>query len=409
MLDRYIENQLIKAFNSFKAVYLTGARQVGKTTLVQQIAKKLNISYITLDDSDVLQFAKDFPKLFFKKYKPPLVIDEVQNSEDIIMEIKQLLDKTHNPKTLLLTGSTDFMRNKKIRESLAGRFISLKLYPLSETEINKSKPWIDKLFKEQPEFSDKLVDLQQFAEKIYKGYFPPIRLQKLSDKQIRSWFDEYLQARILKDIQLLDEIRKADKIRMLLKLIAWQSGNLMNISNLARNVGVSMQTIEKYFALLQGIFLVELLKPYLTNISKREVKMPKVYMIDTGLMAYLNQIKPNQILSDRTTLGKLTETWVYSELRKELSYSENDLQLYFFRDDKKNEIDFLIENQDGTLAGIEVKAKERIKTDDIKHLKIICKKLKPKLKQIFIIYFGDKFLPVKNLCPTWLLPIANLL
>ncbi len=409
MIKRYIEKLLLQAFSSFKAVYLTGARQVGKTTLVQHIAEKLNITYVTLDDSDVLQFAKDFPKSFFQKYRPPLIIDEVQNSDDLILEIKQLLDSTNKPGTLLMTGSADFMRNKRIRESLAGRFISVKMYPLSETEINQTEPWLEKLLHSAPQFEDKPVDLDEFANLLYLGSFPPIRLSQMSEKQIKSWFNEYLQSRILKDIMLLDEIRKADKIRQLRTLIAWQGGSLMNFSNLAHSTGTALQTVEKYFALLHGIFLVELLRPYLTNVHKRAVKQPKVYLIDTGLMSYLNQIKPQQILSDRTVLGKLTETWVYAELQKEMSYSDRNLQLYFYRDDKKNEIDFLIEKDDGTLVGIEVKAKQRVRPDDLRPLRTICEKLQPRLQKLFIIYLGDKFLPVRNSCPTWLLPVGNLM
>ncbi len=406
MIERKIKSVVLDLLGTFRGVYLYGARQVGKTTLAKQIAQQLGWQYVSFDNTDVREFAINFTNKFFDKYPLPLVIDEVQKVPEIIPYLKMQLDQDSRPGQVLITGSADFRKMRGIKESLVGRVIGVKMRGLACSEISGRKEnLIDRLFQQDLPLVTVKTDLDAAMEMLIKGSFPELATKKLNIKQLQVWFQDYVEKRILSDIEEIAAIRGKEKIINFLYKLAWQSGGLLKKSSLAQMVEVSRPTAEKFFEVLESLFLTELLLPYFSNVHKQLSKVPKVYITDTGLLSFLLTVSPQTLLTDRTMRGKVFETWVYKELQKEISFSDNLYKLFFYRDERKNEIDFIIQNDRGQLIAIEVKAKSQVRDEDLKPLKLLASKLG--LSRLYVFYLGDMLLPRRAGEHTvWLVPLG---
>ena len=413
-IRRKIEDKLLWAMDNMRVVYLSGARQVGKSELVKQIAKSKGVGYITFDDDNIREFAQNNSQLFFSVNQPPIVIDEVQKAASVISQIKLEVDQRQRKGDFLLTGSVSLLSISKLSESLAGRIVFLTLYPFSVAEVKKWKfNFVEALFSDAP--FDYLVDLdvssyQQLIRRLLLGGFPENYFSEYNAVNI--WFEGYLQSRIKKDILQLTErgLYKMGIFDKLLRLLAHQAGNLLNINNIAQDLKVHHTTAKSYFTLLENIYLAEILPSYRRNIAKRVVKMPKVYFVDTGLLSYLLGMTENKLIySKQDYLGQILENYVYLELRKHLSFFVGRYGLFYYRDLKQNEVDFIIENQEGELVAIEVKSKSNILSSDLKGLKAFLSAVKQPVKNCFIIYGGQSLSALKLLDRTiYLIPALML-
>ncbi len=376
---------------------LNGPRQSGKTTLVKSLADDLEMHYITLDEPDKLTMAQNDPFNFLAFYaKKPLVIDEIQFAPQLIPYLKTMVDNSAQKGMFLLTGSADFMRMHEITESLAGRMVRYNLYPLSNAELQKKEfNIIDSLF------NNDFIDLKSYGkletvlDESIRGGYPEIVQY---DRALRDdWFSSYVQSRIQKDILELKNISlsKLHLIKSLLQLLATYDAELLNYNTIAKKLQIANKTVLSYVELLEAMYIIRIVPSFHINTSLRVIKSPKVHFIDTGLASYLLHIDKESLFQNKDSMyGSIIENFVFSELLKEATYSQSSVDIYHFRDLRKKEVDLVLENRDGTVIGIEVKAKASIKKDDLKGMIALAKECKERFKQGIIFYGGDEVRPL---------------
>ena len=357
----YRQRSLAKVINdvssSFPVLLLTGSRQIGKTTLLESCAGK-NRAYVTLDDWDERVLAKNDPSLFLQEHKPPIIIDEIQYETELFSYIKMHVDKNRNPGDFWLTGSQKFQLMQGITESLAGRVAVLDMLGLSAKEISgqayRSKPfipnqeWMDNARK-NPSYES---DLDNIFEKIWLGSFPKMVTENGKHRDI--FFRSYVQTYIERDIREILGVSNELAFYKFLRATAARTGQLLNYSELARDADIDSKTAKSWLSVLAASGLIYLLEPYHNNITKRLIKTPKLYFLDTGLCAFLTGWNTSKGLSLGAMNGAILETYVFGEILKSYWHNGKYPNIYFYRDSDQREIDFLLE-QNNSLYPIEVK------------------------------------------------------
>ena len=352
---RHADEAIRKLSRMFGAVLVTGARQAGKTTLLQAVAR--NAGYVTLDDKLQLVNAVTQSGTFFKDNPPPVFVDEVQYAPNLFPHIKIILDKEKKKGQFYLSGSQQFEMMKNVSESLAGRLGILTLPGVSLREIygvSFNEPFLpaDEYFaSRQKDKAD--IPYDDVWNIIHRGGFPELCANP--DFDWRMFFAAYVKTYIERDVRDLSQVGDEVKFMQFMTVAASCTGQLLNVASLARDVGISQPTAERWLSVLAASNLIILLRPYHNNITKRTVKTPKLYFLDTGLAAYLTRWNTPEVLKTGAMAGAFFETFVVSEIIK--SYANKgilDLPLYFYRDRDGNEIDLLIEDG-GTLYPIEIK------------------------------------------------------
>ena len=400
MIQRQVKNIVLGALDVFRIIYIDGARQTGKTTFVKQLSESKKYNYVTFDDDEILNLSEINLNLFFIQNPTPLIIDEVQKNPKIINKIKMLVD--NNPEIkgqFILTGSVDLLKSAQINESLAGRMVSYELYPFSFTELdNLNLNLTEILF--QDNFFDNFKDIKRKNEsdvitKLVQGSFPEVQI--IDEKYRNKWFANYLKARINKDIHSLIEnnLRKVEKIPELLKLLSNQTSNLLNVSKLASKLKISPVTVDNFIYLLEAMFLIEKLQPFEKNIGKQVKKTKKLYFTDTGLVSYLSKISEQKLMTNRQLFGQLLENYIYNELKKHISFSANNFEIFYYRDNKTYEVDFIIKNNKDEIIAIEVKSSQRVTEKDLKGLRSFKRGFEDKIKAMYVFYAGDIISAVK--------------
>lgn len=402
MVERKIKSSIIRGLENSRIILINGPRQCGKTTLVKQIAGEMGMQYITLDDPRKLDLAKNDPENFISHYKYPLVIDEIQYAPELIPYLKQSVDNINQKGMYLLTGSSDFYKSVKITESLAGRMLHYVLNNFSVTEINGYKEnVIDLLF--DPDitglkyFTEKQnnKDYKDVLQRIIIGGFPEI--QEINDDIRKIWFESYINARILKDVEAFFDIRRENKIYDLLQLLAGQNANLINNNSLSKIMKLDFKTVQKYILVLESMFLIKQVSSFSRNVNKNVIKQKKIHFTDTGLAASILNINLNSLIdNDRNMLGQFLENFVFTELLKENSFSRNRANIFHFRDLHKNEVDFILENHENRVLALEVKAKSIIRQKDLSGVFSFAKALKSKPFRIYVFYSGNELMPIAN-------------
>jgi len=347
---REISERLLRAAQDFPAVVLTGARQVGKTTLLKRIFP--GHTYVSLDDPITADLAEESPEEFLRRFPAPLLIDEVQYAPKVLRHIKTAIDRDrHQCGRFILTGSQKFQLMHGVTESLAGRVALFELEPLHLSEIHKGFPTV------YDEFSA--------ADFMIRGFYPELWRNPSLDETdfFRSYLATYLE-RDLRQIVNVTSLREFDRF---MRSCSARSGQLLNKSDLAKDLGLSAKTVGNWLGVLEVSNQVLLLEPYFGNIQKRLIKTPKLYFGDVGLATYLLNINANSI-ANHPLVGGLWETLVYAELRKNLKVRNSRASLYFYRDQQSREIDFVID-VGGGLHLIECKWKEIPQAIDAKSLK----------------------------------------
>jgi len=353
--NRHADETIRKLSKMFGAVLVTGARQVGKTTLLQEVAA--NAGYVTLDDKIQLAGAREQGGTFFKDNPPPVFVDEVQYAPNLFPQIKMILDRGRLKGQFYLSGSQQFEMMRNVTESLAGRLGILSLPGLSLRELYGVEcrlPFLptDAYFAARSK-DRAAVSYSDVWNVIYRGSFPELCANPDFDWQM--FFAAYVKTYIERDVRALAQVGDEVKFLRFMTVTAGCTGQLLNLASLARDVGVSQPTAERWLSILVTSNLVYLLRPYRNNITKRTVKTPKLYFLDTGLAAYLTRWTTADVLKTGAMAGAFFETFVVAEIMR--SYSNQgilDLPLYFYRDRDGNEIDLLIEDG-GVLYPIEIK------------------------------------------------------
>ncbi len=374
LTNRTLKETIQQASNSFPIILLTGPRQVGKTTLLESCSNE-NRGYVTLDNLEDRNLARNDPALFLQRYKPPLIIDEVQYAPELFSYIKIAVDKGKQNGMFWLTGSQKFHLMQNITETLAGRVAIIDMLGFSQAEIDgradKSTPFLPtEKWIENARDNSQPKQLMEVYTTIWRGSFPRIVLDKNMNRDM--FFNSYIQTYIQRDVRDLTQVGDELSFSKFLRAVAARTGQLLNYSDLARDVGIDPKTAKLWLYILETSGLVYLLHPYYSNITKRIIKTPKLYFLDTGLCSYLTSWTSPETLEAGAMSGAILETYIFSEILK--SYWHNGVadNFYFYRDNDQKEVDLIIE-QDNSLYPIEFKKTATPRKSDIKNFSVLQK------------------------------------
>ena len=394
----YIERHLASAVRnlerSFGAVLVTGSRQVGKSTLLKNTYPDL--PYITLDDPLLLASAAEETGTFFKITPPPVIVDEIQYAPSLFPYIKMFIDSTQKTGQFLMSGSQQFRMMKNVSESLVGRAGILTLMGLSLREINRISfnqpflPIIDYFNTRKKEVINN--DHNAIWKYIHRGSMPAMYA---NDIEWGEFYSSYTKTYIERDVRELTQVGDEIKFMKFMTVVASHTGQLLNQASIAREIGVSQPTIERWLSVLKVSNLIYLLQPYYNNITKRAIKTPKVYFLDTGLAAYLTRWNSAEVLQHGAMAGAFFETFVIAEIIKSYTNAGFEPSIYFYRDKEQNEIDLII-FQDGTLYPIEIKKHADPKREGISAFNIINSIAEVKRGTGGIICMYDRLCPLTN-------------
>lgn len=405
---RNISQSILKSLKNNPVVLINGARQVGKSTLTEELVRKnYKAQYLSFDDHAVLFAASSDPFGFLDKYDNPLAIDEIQRSPEIFMAIKKIVDGRKKSGQFLLTGSANVLTIPKVSESLAGRMILHNLWPLSQGEIRGKKEGFINFVFEQNKLPDlkKAIKQDKLAEIIITGGYP--RSLKAQDQEDRvEWMRSYVDTILQRDIRSLANIEGLKDLPHILSIIAERVGNLINLADISRITKLNKVTLKRYYILLQMVFLVTELPAWFVNRDKRLAKAPKVYLNDTGLACYFKQITKEDLLNDKNHLGSLLENFVVMELKKQITWNDKKPNIYHFRTQNGQEVDIVLEGQNKKIVGIEVKASSKIDAKDLQGLKKLKEIAGNKFTRGIILYTGEHAIPLDE--QFWALPINSL-
>lgn len=332
---RGIEKTIRKAAKGFPSLLVTGARQVGKSTLLRKVFNRYE--FVTLDDPFNRELANFDPEAFLAHHGRPLIIDEIQYAPKLFPYLKMEIDQNRKDYgRFILTGSQIFPLMKGVMESLAGRIAIFDLYPLSVSEI--------------PGFS--FYDQERLNETILRGLFPELQTNPAAETEI--WFNTYVTTYLEKDVRAIKAVSDLNLFQKFIRLLAARAGSLLNLSEVAKECGITQPTAKAWLSILQATYIIYLLKPYHNNHSKRVVKSPKLYFLDTGLLANLLGVSTTKSLIRSAMIGHIFENFVIMEVLKLFSFSGKRDCLYFYRSASGLEVDLLIETE-GELNAYEIK------------------------------------------------------
>ena len=408
MHPRHIAPLLADALSDTPVVLINGARQSGKSTLVQSLGASTGAprQYLTLDDVVVLNAARSDPAGFVNGLQGAVTLDEVQRVPELFLAIKAAVDRQRQPGRFLLTGSADVMLLPGMADSLAGRMEVLSLWPLSSAEIADSAALnrADALFfGNWSALAVPPCERGDLIARLLAGGFPDA-VTRTSARRREAWFDSYVQAILMRDVRELANIEQLTAIPNLLQLLATRSGTLLNFAELSRTAALAQSTLKRYFALLEMLFLVVRLPSWERNPGKRLVKAPKVFLPDSGLLNHFMAATPESLASKPGLPGAVVETFVLTELLKHVAFSVQRLSLWHYRTQTNIEVDFILENRLGQITGIEVKAGATVDGKDFKGLRHLQETEPGIFQRGIVLYGGREVVPFgENL---WAVPLS---
>ena len=393
-IKRHIENSIKTLEKMYKAILITGPRQSGKTTFLQN--HKPNIELLNFDDPSLRSEIINSPNLFFKNHSLPIALDEVQRAPEVFLPLKLQIDNSNKKAQCYLSGSQSFLLMKNVSDSLAGRLGIVKLFGLSQRE------------KFQLNFYDEFYPTENYIKKhkkfnlpydeiwneILRGGSPALFVNKDFNQKVfwQNYISEYLD----RDVRDLSQIGNLLTFHNFMQLLATQVGNLLNISRIASDLKINVHTVEHYLSILEASNIIYLLRPYSNNLSTRLIKTPKVYFMDTGLLCYLLGWEDSVTLRNGPMAGHIFENYVISEILKSFYNAlNNEPRLYFYRDKDMKEIDLIIE-KNMTLYPIEIKKHADPSKDDIKHFSVLKKFTNVKIDEGAVISFYDKIINITD-------------
>lgn len=385
MYKRSADSILQEALKISPSVLLSGARQVGKSTLCLSVKNE----YRVFDNLTQREAAINDPIGYIASLPKPVTLDEIQKVPEVLEGIKIDIDKNRVNGNFLLTGSANVLDMKKAKDTLAGRIIEISMWPLSQKEIrNKSEEnLIDTLFSKGVDGLKSIsISYEEILTAIINGGYPEIlKIDSIRGKSL--WYNSYISTYVERDIRDVGELRDISAFIRFFNIIAPRSCGLLNKSDLASDANLSESTVSNYLSMLEMIYQISLLQPYSSNISKRFIKSQKLFMTDSGVFSHLLDISSTDELINSTHKGEIIETFVYSELLKHISYSTTQAKIYHYRTNDKKEIDFILEKGSKIFA-IEVKSSQSIKMDTFKH--IIDFQKKSSLNVVGIVLYGGE-------------------
>jgi len=391
MYPRLIKQRIDTALSDTRVVLVTGPRQAGKTTLVQQIAGKSR-PFFTLDSATTLQAAQNDP-VGFVRGLDRAVIDEVQRVPELLLAIKESVDNDQRSGRFLLTGSANLMTLPRVADSLAGRMEVTRLLPLAQTELyGTNSTFLHRVFNGEAPNVGKVIVAEDLAKVVLAGGFPEAIARK-SHTRRQDWYLNYIDAIVQRDINEIAQIEHTLQIPKLLQALAHHSGQLANYSKVGSALDMNHVTTRRYVGILEQLFLIRTLPPWYTNSLKRLIKTPKLHFVDSGLLAALQDISLEKLRKERRLFGPLLETFVFTEILKLASWNEQRFEFSHFRDKQKNEVDIVIQNRSGHFVGIEVKASATVNNADFSGLRRLARAHQKQFVLGLVLYDHDKVIP----------------
>jgi predicted AAA+ superfamily ATPase len=392
MYHRNISANILESLSDTPVLFIRGARQTGKTTLVRDLLPDhVSSGYFTLDSSAVLSAAQTDPAGFIAGAGKPVIIDEIQKAPELLPAIKEHVDRDRSPGQFVLTGSANILTGLKISDSLAGRMELFDLWPLSRAEITGSTTNIvDALF--ASELAWPAAENTDILEAVTTGGYPEA-LSRGSEKRRQAWFSSYITAIVERDVRDLSNIQDLTAMPRLLQLLASRTGQLLSYADISRGLTIPQTTLKRYMALLEATFLVHELPAWAVNIGKRVTKAPKLMFTDTGLAAHLSGLNIDRLAQDRPAFGHLLENYVVSEIAKHATWSEIRVLLSHFRAHTGQEVDLILEDAAGRIVGVEIKASATPAAADFKGLKLLAESCPGKFKQGIVLHLGAGCIP----------------
>lgn len=370
-LNRTLTHAIERDSTAFKVLLLIGPRQVGKTFLLKHAGQN-NRSYVTLDDITMRAAAQQDPASFIERLKLPVLIDEVQYAPNLFPYIKMKVDNSDENGQFWLTGSQQFEMMRNVTESLAGRVAILKLQGISLAEEQGRTN--DKAFLPELELlkarqnSAKSLNVPEVYHKIWRGSYPQMVLK--NGKDWERFYDSYILTYILHDVQDYLKIDNTTTFLKFMQVAAARTGQIINYSDMAKDVGISEVTAKSWLNVLQACGIIYQLQPYFSNLTNRIIKTPKLYFMDTGLCSFLGGWLSSEILERGAMSGAMLETYVISEIIKSYLHNGRSPRIYFYRDKEKREIDLIIE-ENGQLYPIEIKKTATITSQDYSNFSVL--------------------------------------
>lgn len=387
MYPRTIQSTLAEALQDTPVVLLNGARQTGKSTLVQ--ALRPGFRYLTLDDPVVLAATRADPFGFVAALDEPVCLDEVQRAPELFLAIKAVVDKDRRPGRFLLTGSANVLMLPQMADSLAGRMEIIELWPLAQSELNgHGGSVIDRLFAGDFAQNYPFTRADFIARLVAGGY--PEATQRGSERRLGAWFESYLTTILQRDVKDLANIEGLTELPKLVRLLAVRSGGLLNFAELSRSSGIPQTTLKRYMALLETLFLVRQVPAWSSHLGKRLQKSPKLFLSDYGLMAHLLGLGAARLTEQHGLPGALVEAFVHAELAKHQTWAIMPTQLMHYRTSTGVEVDFVLENRRQELLGIEVKAAATVTGKDFRGLRHLRNTAPVQFKRGVLLYTGEQ-------------------
>ncbi|MBI4533864.1 MAG: ATP-binding protein [Candidatus Melainabacteria bacterium] len=358
LVPRNLKTALLEAATDTPVVLVNGARQTGKSTLIKALFSGSSNppEYMSFDDLGLLNAARRDPQSFVEMLPESVIIDEIQRAPEVMLPIKYSVDRNRRPGRFFLTGSANVLALPKVVDTLVGRIEIHTLWPLSQGEIRLAcEAFVDTIFGDSKLQPRKSLSLSEVIDLMCVGGYPDAFMRETPSRR-KNWFAGYITALIERDVRDLRHIEQLTQMPKLLEVIGSRTGGLLNYSDIARSLEMKLTTVKMYIALLELLFLVVPLRPWFSNIGKRLVKSPKIYVNDTGLLCHLLGLVAQAIARNGSLLGKIYENFVLMELIKQISWSKTNPRLYHFRTENGEEVDMVLEGRDGRIVGIECKA-----------------------------------------------------
>jgi len=395
MIERHIAPRLRRALADTPVVLLHGARQTGKSTLVQALAAdRPNATYLTLDDAATLAAAGNDPTGFLGGFDGPLLLDEVQKAPALFPAIKRAVDHNRAPGRFLLTGSANVLLVPRLSESLAGRIELLTLRPFSQGELDGvCETFVDALFgRPHPRAPSEGLTKSGLWARVLRGGYPEICARRSVTRR-GDWFRSYITTILQRDVRDLAHIEGLTELPRLLALLATRAASTANLADCARALAMPQTTLKRYVALLEMTFLMQWLPAWSSNIGKRLVKAPKLYLGDTGLLAHLLGFNKDRLRREPKQGGPILENFVVLELLKQMSWSKTKPEAFHFRTHAGREVDIVLEDHSGRVVGIEVKASATLGANDVKGLRALAALAGKRFHRGIVLYAGRDVIP----------------